>query len=107
MFGIKEVDIHGLRNLQTGNPVLLVDVRTETEVARGMIDGAVHIPLHLLPIKMEEMSHETPTVLYCHSGARSAQACAFMASRGFDNVFNLQGGILAWVRAGQDLAQVA
>jgi rhodanese-related sulfurtransferase len=107
MFGIKEVDVHGLHDLRAGNPVLLVDVRTETEVARGMIDGAVHIPLHLLPIKMEEMARDTPTVLYCHSGARSAQACAFMASRGFDNVFNLQGGILAWVRSGLDLARVA
>jgi rhodanese-related sulfurtransferase len=107
MFGIKEVDVHGLHGLRAESPVLLVDVRTETEVARGMIDGAVHVPLHLLPIKMEEMDHDTPIVLYCHSGARSAQACAFMASRGFDNVFNLQGGILAWVRSGLDLARVA
>lgn len=106
MFGIKEVDIFGLQKLRT-DKVLVVDVRTETEVGRGMIDGAVHIPLHMLPIKLEEMSKETPTVLYCHSGARSAQACAFMASRGFDNVFNLQGGILAWLRSGQALANVA
>ncbi|MGD9788408.1 MAG: rhodanese-like domain-containing protein [Sulfuricellaceae bacterium] len=107
MFGIKEVDTYGLQKLGGDKPVLLVDVRTESEVARGMIDGAVHIPLHLLPLKMEEMCKETPTVLYCHSGARSAQACAYMASRGFDNVFNLQGGILAWLRAGQALANVA
>ncbi len=104
MFGIKELDVTGLHRIREEKPVLLVDVRTETEVSQGKIDGAIHIPLHMLPIKLEEMCRETPTVLYCHSGARSAQACAFMSARGFDNVFNLQGGILAWVRSGQGLA---
>ncbi len=104
MFGIKELDITGLHKIREEKPVLLVDVRTETEVSQGKIDGAIHIPLHMLPIKLDEMCRETPTILYCHSGARSAQACAFMSARGFDNVFNLQGGILAWVRSGQGLA---
>lgn len=81
----------------------VVDIRTEAEVARGVIDGAIHIPMHLLPYKAEELPQDKPVVLYCHSGARSAQACAFMASKGFDNMHNLTGGILAWARSGNEI----
>jgi rhodanese-related sulfurtransferase len=81
----------------------VVDIRTEAEVARGVIDGAIHIPMHLLPYKTEDLPQDKPVVLYCHSGARSAQACAFMASKGFNNMHNLTGGILAWARSGKDI----
>jgi len=107
MFGIMELDIPGLEKIRRESPVVLVDVRTEAEVARGGIDGAAHIPLYLLPLKADELCKRTPTIFYCQSGARSAQACAFLTSRGFDNVFNLQGGMMAWLRAGQPLGTVA
>ncbi len=72
-------------------------------MARGVIHGAIHIPMHLLPYKADELPQDKPVVLYCHSGARSAQACAFMASKGFNNMHNLTGGILAWARSGKDI----
>ncbi|MBZ0092164.1 MAG: rhodanese-like domain-containing protein [Sulfuricellaceae bacterium] len=106
MFGIREIDVHEFNNLKQDSEVVLVDVRTEAEIQRGGIDGAMHVPLYLLPMKSEEMCKERPTVIYCHSGARSAQACAFMASKGFDNVFNLRGGILAWVGSGNSLGSI-
>jgi len=82
----------------------LVDIRTEAEVARGVIDGAIHIPMHMLPIKVNDLPQDKPVVLYCHSGARSAQACAFMASKGYNNMHNLTGGILAWARQGHPIS---
>lgn len=86
--------------LAQGN-VLLIDVRKDEEVARGIIPGAVHIPLHLIPLKADELrSGEQPLVFYCHAGMRSAQACAFMVNQGRDQLFNLQGGVLAWGKAG-------
>lgn len=107
MYGFKEIDIAALQNLQAQGKVALIDVRTDAEVARGAIAGAEHLPLHMLPIRANDMSHDVPTVFYCQSGGRSGQACAFMASKGYTNVYNLQGGILAWVRSGRDLAAVA
>ncbi|MDA8329575.1 MAG: rhodanese-like domain-containing protein [Betaproteobacteria bacterium] len=106
MFGFKEVDVLGLEQLQEGSGCLLIDVRTEAEVARGGIGGGVHIPLHLLPLKVDELPKDKPIVFYCQSGGRSAQACAFVASKGWNEVYNLQGGIMAWMRAGKPLVSI-
>ena len=87
------------------NGALVLDVRTEAEVAQGVIDGAIHIPLHLLPLRAADIPQDKPVVIYCRSGARSAQACAFMASKGYNNMHNLAGGIMAWARSGNALSQ--
>ncbi|MHB9099945.1 MAG: rhodanese-like domain-containing protein [Sulfuricella sp.] len=108
MFGIKEIDVAGLHSLLSEKKkIALVDVRSDNEVAYGVIEGAQHLPLHLLPIKADEMDKDTRTIFYCRSGARSAQACAFMAAKGHNNVYNLQGGVMAWVQSGFALAKVA
>lgn len=104
MFGIPEIDISGLEKLKSEGKIKLIDVRSEGEVARGYIEGAEHIPMHLIPLKAREFCPETPTVFYCQSGARSGQVTAFMSQQGFRNVMNLQGGIMAWMRSGQMLA---
>lgn len=106
MFGMhkfKEVDVQFLVG-KGSDAVHLIDVRTEAEVARGAIGGAIHIPLHLLPLRAHEIPTDTPVVIYCNSGARSAQACAFMAAKGHENMHNLSGGILAWARSGMPMS---
>ena len=100
--GFKEVDPRHVEELATQG-AHLIDVRTEAEVAQGVIDGAIHIPLHLLPLRAEDIPQDKPVVIYCRSGARSAQACAFMASKGYENMHNLAGGVIAWARAGNGL----
>ncbi len=103
MFGFKEVDPAGLQQM-AADGALVIDVRTDAEVARGMIPGSQHIPLHLLPVRESELPKDKALVIYCQSGGRSAQACAFLASKGFTDVYNLQGGIMGWVRSGQPVA---
>lgn len=102
---IKEIDISELQTLRSKGSVRLVDVRTDAEVARGRIEGAQHIPLHLLPVKAHELEEGQTTVFYCQTGGRSAQACMYLAAKGRGNVYNLRGGIMAWMRAGQGLAR--
>ncbi|MEO1767319.1 rhodanese-like domain-containing protein [Thiobacter aerophilum] len=107
MFGmpsIKEVDPHTVQRMQAEGEVVLVDVRTEAEFAAGAIPGAKFMPLHLLPLAGEQLPKDKPVVFYCRSGARSAQACLFMANKGYDQVYNLAGGIINWARAGLALA---
>lgn len=106
MFGFKEVDVLGLQQLQDGAECLLIDVRTEAEVARGGIGGAVHIPLHLLPMKVQDLPKDKTLVFYCQSGGRSAQACAFVSSKGLGAVYNLEGGIIGWIRSGKPLSSI-
>ncbi len=105
MYNIKELDVE---TLDAGkDQIHLIDVRTEGEVSRGVIDGAIHIPLHLLPLRAADIPQDKKVVIYCNSGARSAQACAFMAAKGFENMHNLSGGIMAWARSGKPLTTLA
>jgi len=102
MYGIKEIDVNEL-SLQLENPpknFKLIDVRTPAEVARGKISGSENLPLHVIPLKVDEFTHEDTIIFYCQTGARSAQACAFMTSKGIDNVYNLRGGIVTWAQMG-------
>ena len=103
MHGFKEVDpSFVIQAAEQG--AHLIDVRTEAEVAQGVIDGAVHIPLHLIPLRAADVPQDKPVVIYCRSGARSAQACAFLAAQGFSNMHNLAGGIMSWARSGNPLS---
>jgi rhodanese-related sulfurtransferase len=97
---VKNIDAAELQRLQQSGPVVLIDVRTDSEVAHGMIHGARHVPLHLLPHRVSELDPAATTVIYCQSGGRSAQACAWLAGHGFGSLMNLQGGIIGWVREG-------
>lgn len=101
---IQQIDSPGLVALAAQGQVQILDVRTGEEVARGMIEGAIHIPLHLLPHRVGELDPGVVTVVYCRSGARSAQACAYLAAQGFAALYNLKGGILEWLRSGQAVA---
>ena len=84
---------------------LLLDVRTDPEVARGIIPGARHVVLQDLPSRLDELPRSGSIVVYCQSGGRSAHAANFLASQGFGSVYNLQGGILAWLREGEPIEQ--
>jgi rhodanese-related sulfurtransferase len=105
MTTIQHIDAAELDRMRASGPVVVVDVRTDAEVARGMIEGAVHIPLHTLPARQAELAPGATTVIYCQSGGRSAQACAWLGQQGFGQVFNLAGGMLAWQREGRPVTQ--
>jgi len=104
MFGVKELDVNTLQSyLDEGKKIRLLDVRGVGEMAQGMIPNAEKLPLHTLPARLSEIEQDEFTVLYCRSGARSAQGVGFMAQQGFDNVYNLRGGIIAWAQNGMPL----
>ena len=96
----QEITPSALQAMQAAGALQLVDVRNPDEVARGIISGAKHIILNDLPMRWNELSDKTPIVFYCHSGVRSAHACMYLAEQGFTELFNLQGGIMAWGQAG-------
>lgn len=105
MFGmnIQEVDALTLKGwLDADESVRTVDVRTPAEVSRGIIAGSDAVPMHLIPIKPPEAKDGEKLVIYCRSGARSAQVCAFLAQKGVD-AYNLRGGVIAWASVGESL----
>jgi rhodanese-related sulfurtransferase len=105
MNGFININVDELQAMLEKGNVRLVDVRTDAEIAQGIIRGADKLPLHLLPMRLHEIDSEMPTVFYCRMGGRSAQAAAFAAAQGFAEVYNLQGGITAWAQSGQPLSQ--
>lgn len=89
------------RSLFDSDPqALLLDVREAAEVARARPslpgDRQLHIPMGTLPARLHEIPRDRPVVCLCLSGARSAQVVAFLRRQGYDKVYNLAGGILAW-----------
>lgn len=97
-----DIDANELHTLLSSQTIILVDVRNDDEVARGIIEGAMHLPMSVIPGMAGLLSEhpDTALVFYCHSGIRSAQAAGFLAGQGRDKVYNLRGGILAWGNAG-------
>ncbi|MCU7917233.1 MAG: rhodanese-like domain-containing protein [Candidatus Thiodiazotropha sp. (ex Epidulcina cf. delphinae)] len=102
---IKEIDAGDLQNrIVEGDEYLLLDIRSAGELVQGVLPDAEHLPMHLLPLRMSELPKDKDVILYCHSGARSYHACAYLTQQGFANVINLRGGILNWARSGYQLA---
>jgi rhodanese-related sulfurtransferase len=101
----RSLDPARLQALLKGSPPpQLIDVRAATEVARGAIAGSRNIELSALPARAAELDPAAPCVLYCLSGARSAQGCDYLAQRGFRELYHLEGGIAAWAKAGLPLS---
>jgi rhodanese-related sulfurtransferase len=101
-FDIKQIDAHELASWleEKGQDMRLIDVRQPYEFAAGTIPGAEMMPLGSLPTRAWEIEKDKPVVIICQSGNRSAQACAYLTSRGHRNVYNLRGGVLTWARSG-------
>ena len=104
-FNIKEIEAAELADWVTENEKTfhIVDVREINEINAGTIPDALAMPLASVPLRLDELDKNTPLVFICRSGARSAQACAFLQQQGFDNVHNLRGGMFAWASAGQPI----
>lgn len=69
---------------------LLVDVRTPAEFAAGHVRGAVNIPVEQLERRLGELGPvDSPLVLYCHSGRRSARATRLLKGHGYNDVIDI------------------
>jgi len=90
---------------ETGEPFQFVDVREPHEYEAASI-GAELIPLGTVAADARRFSREIPVVVYCRSGMRSAKAIRELEDRfGFDNLYNLKGGILAYLEQTQVAAE--
>lgn len=80
---------------------VVLDVRETSEWDSGHIPGARHISLAQLAKRMSEIEKfkSRPLIVYCASGTRSGNACSTLKKAGFEQVFNLAGGITAWGEA--------
>jgi len=84
---------------ETDDNAVILDVRTEAEFNDGIITDAINIDIHLgqgFITEIEALDKTKNYYVYCRSGMRSAKACEIMNELGFENAYNLVGGITEW-----------
>ena len=81
--------------MDSGEDFRFLDVRTPAEVAQAKIEGAKLLTKDVFA-ELNELPKDTKLVFMCHHGMRSFQAGEHFTQRGFKNVFNMTGGIVAW-----------
>lgn len=86
------------KGIDTNPNAVIIDVRTPEEIEESCIDN--HIAINIMDAtfldKIEQLDKSKTYYIYCRSGNRSGHACRIMASRGFGELYNLAGGIIAW-----------
>jgi adenylyltransferase/sulfurtransferase len=95
--GVPSVSVRELKQkMDARETFMLVDVREPYEYEIARIEGSRLIPLGELEMHVSDLPRTGTLVLQCHSGGRSEQATRLLQEAGFENVYNLEGGIDAW-----------
>lgn len=84
------------RQLESGEPLMLVDVREAWEVQTCSIAGATNIPLREISAHLDRLEEAENIVVFCHHGMRSLDAAAWLKSQGVAAVRSMTGGIDRW-----------
>ena len=105
--GYRQVGAAEATGLISHQEALVLDVREDREYRDGHIQASRHVPLRDLRERLTELEgyKGRPVLAYCRSGQRSARACAVLRKHGFEQVFNLGGGIIAWQNANLPLTK--
>jgi rhodanese-related sulfurtransferase len=96
---IREVSLDDVKaRLDRGDKFVLVDVREESEYAKDHLPGAIHLGKGVIERDIEDRVSQlnTPVVLYCGGGYRSALAADNLQKMGYTNVLSMDGGIRGW-----------
>ncbi len=104
---IETIDVATFKQKMEDGKVQIVDVRSPNEWDEGIIPGA-----HLIDIyddnfraNLSVLNGDSPILVYCKSGGRSGKASKIMYKMGFPEVYNLDGGITAWQKAGMSVTK--
>lgn len=96
---MKEITPQALKEkMDTGEDIQIIDIREYHEVESGNM-GGLHIPMADVMDQCEKLKRDCPVVVHCRSGARATAIIhALEDQKGFENLYNLKGGIEAWAR---------
>lgn len=105
--GYKSVEPLEATSMINHDNAIVLDVREDKEFREGHIINALHVPLKSLQPRINELEKhkDKPILVYCRSGNRSGTACASLRKQGFANVYNVNGGIMAWQNASLPLTR--
>ncbi len=94
-------------NLMNQDNALILDIRSMADFNQGHIIHAKNIPLNSLKDQLHQIQKykEKPVIVSCKTGAQSSMACKMLKENGFEQVYNLSGGMLSWQNANMPISQ--
>jgi len=97
MSKVKEIEPTDLKNkIDNKDDFLLIDVREPSEIEISKIKESIHIPMAEIPNNIDQINSNKLVIVMCKSGGRSANVCKYLIQNGFQDIYNLNGGIIKW-----------
>ena len=93
---IPTITVEQLKEKMAKGGVVVVDVREPHELDICRLNGTLHIPMGQVSERLSELDPAAEILVHCRSGGRSGKVVEFLQSKGYKNVHNVAGGILAW-----------
>ncbi len=93
---MNQISAEELKALMQNEEVQIIDVREPHETPKFEELNAVNIPLQTIPNNMDRIVKDKKVIVHCQHGVRSMNAVSFLEQNGFDNLYNLTGGIVTW-----------
>ena len=105
--GVDSVNVNRALDLYNHQEGVWLDVRDNNEFANGHIKDARHVPLSALKQRTGDLEKYKgrPLLVYCRTGNRSGMACGILKKAGFEPVYNVSGGVVAWQNANLPLVK--
>jgi rhodanese-related sulfurtransferase len=103
----QDIDTNSFKGKLEEDAYVLLDVRTPNEYRAGHLAGSVNIDFydHNFEVNIDELDKRMKYLVYCRSGNRSRQAMFLMRDLGFEEVYNLAGGIISWNDHGYEIVK--
>lgn len=99
------MDVDALNDTLQDEDYIVIDVRNQSEVEAGKVEGTIHIMLGTLQDRIEELPKDKKYAIHCRTGKRSAIAASILQAHGRKDVTNVTGGYLAWLRDKQPIVK--
>lgn len=97
---IPTVDVKATLEMKARDDVRVLDVREQWEYEVGHIPDVLHLPMSQIANRVNDIPTDKTLIVTCKSGQRSGRVTNWLKHSGYQEVYNMQGGILAWNRAG-------
>lgn len=97
---IPTVDVKTTLEMKEREDVCVLDVREQWEYEVGHIPDVLHLPMSQIGNRVHDIPTDKTLIISCKSGQRSGRVTNWLKHNGYEEVYNMQGGILAWNRAG-------
>ncbi len=94
------IDVQEAKQMIDGDDVQVIDTREPYEHAEGHVPGSLRIQHMAILLQADKLATDKPILFICKSGQRSAVAAEFAASLGLEDIYSVDGGIVAWEAAG-------